>query len=196
MENKFKSIIALPSRGDNASCVNEEWELNLDKLNYFKFNSSISVQAKARWLEENLLSVLISLKFDAETECARCLKPVPLAISDNLMYLYSLCGVDFNDEKFEAQAQAALALNLDNINLKLDAPVMPVEVEYFERTLDITPQVLESILLLLPSKVLCKEDCAGLCPNCGADLNDGPCACNLNENIDPRFSVLKDLKLD
>ena len=192
--NNFKCVVALPPRGDDVACIAEEWELNLDKLEYYRFNSPVKVLAKARWLEENLLSVLITLKFETETECARCLKPVTLAISDKLMYLYSLCGLEFSEEEFEARAQAALALDLDNINL--DTPVMPVEVEYFDRTLDIAPQVLESILLLLPSKVLCRDDCAGLCPECGADLNEGPCACNLSGNIDPRLSVLKDFKLE
>ena len=57
--------------------------------------------------------------------------------------------------------------------------------------LDITPEVLNSIILSLPMKALCKEDCPGLCPRCGSNLKDGQCGCE-SENIDPRLNVLKD----
>jgi uncharacterized protein len=43
--------------------------------------------------------------------------------------------------------------------------------------IDLTPAVREELLLAAPAFVLCREDCAGLCPRCGADLNVGPCAC-------------------
>jgi uncharacterized protein len=58
--------------------------------------------------------------------------------------------------------------------------------------LDITPEVLKSIILALPMKAVCREDCRGLCPKCGKNLNEGRCDCE-SEDIDPRFSVLKDL---
>jgi uncharacterized protein len=48
---------------------------------------------------------------------------------------------------------------------------------------------------MLPTKRLCSEDCKGLCPYCGKDLNEGRCDCEVDE-IDPRFEVLKKLKFD
>jgi uncharacterized protein len=45
------------------------------------------------------------------------------------------------------------------------------------RRLDLSEQVREALLLELPIAPHCREDCEGLCPRCGADLNDGPCAC-------------------
>ena len=45
------------------------------------------------------------------------------------------------------------------------------------RKLDLSEQVREALLLELPIAPHCREDCEGLCPRCGADLNDGPCAC-------------------
>ena len=45
------------------------------------------------------------------------------------------------------------------------------------RELDLRPSVREQWLLAVPSFVLCREDCKGLCPHCGADLNLGPCGC-------------------
>ena len=46
-------------------------------------------------------------------------------------------------------------------------------------------------VLNLDSKLLCKEDCKGLCQRCGKDLNDGPCSCQ--KELDPRFAALKQL---
>ncbi|HSL86924.1 MAG TPA: DUF177 domain-containing protein [Bacteroidales bacterium] len=58
--------------------------------------------------------------------------------------------------------------------------------------LDIRDVVLNNIYLALPLKVLCKEDCEGLCQDCGSNLNHGQCNCKDND-IDPRFSALKDM---
>ena len=46
-----------------------------------------------------------------------------------------------------------------------------------QEELDIIPEVRDALLLSLPSKTLCREDCRGLCPNCGANLNDEECRC-------------------
>lgn len=48
------------------------------------------------------------------------------------------------------------------------------------------------LILSLPMKNLCGEDCRGLCPQCGKNLNEGPCGCQ-TESVDPRLAVLKDL---
>ncbi len=52
----------------------------------------------------------------------------------------------------------------------------------------------ELLLLELPMRPLCREDCAGLCDLCGQNLNDGPCQC-VRDSVDPRWSGLKDIKL-
>ena len=50
---------------------------------------------------------------------------------------------------------------------------------------------LSSCYFALPSKFLCDDDCKGLCPKCGANLNEGPCECK--KDIDPRFEALLSL---
>ncbi|MDD6275796.1 MAG: DUF177 domain-containing protein [Clostridia bacterium] len=55
---------------------------------------------------------------------------------------------------------------------------------------DLEPLVTEDIILSLPTKVLCKEDCLGICHRCGKDLNDGPCDCG--KEYDPRWDALLD----
>ena len=57
--------------------------------------------------------------------------------------------------------------------------------------LDLFQLALEDVFLSLPSKLLCKEDCKGICPQCGKNLNEGPCDCK--KEIDPRFAALLDL---
>lgn len=58
--------------------------------------------------------------------------------------------------------------------------------------IDADETLTEQILLELPSKHLCKEDCKGLCPKCGTDLNNGQCSCDTSDP-DPRFDVLRKL---
>jgi uncharacterized protein len=58
--------------------------------------------------------------------------------------------------------------------------------------IDLAPLVRELSLLAVPIKVLCREDCQGLCQECGANLNLGDCGCAESE-IDPRLAVLESL---
>ncbi len=53
----------------------------------------------------------------------------------------------------------------------------------------------EEFVLALPQTPLCSEECKGLCPHCGADLNEGPCGCHAWEG-DPRLAVLRGLKVE
>jgi uncharacterized protein len=55
---------------------------------------------------------------------------------------------------------------------------------------DLFPRVREELILNLPIKLLCREDCKGLCTKCGADLNEGPCACT-DEPADERWGPLR-----
>ena len=57
---------------------------------------------------------------------------------------------------------------------------------------DLRPVVREELALALPRFVLCRDDCRGLCPSCGKDLNAGPCGCA--PAADPRWRSLADLK--
>jgi len=58
--------------------------------------------------------------------------------------------------------------------------------------LDLTEAIRQYALLAVPMKPLCRGDCAGLCPNCGHNLNQGPCDC-LPQKVDPRWSELNKL---
>ena len=68
-----------------------------------------------------------------------------------------------------------------------DEWVFPLEGD----SADLDDIVRTVFVLNLDSKLLCKEDCAGLCHRCGKNLNDGPCNCQ--KELDPRFAALKQL---
>jgi uncharacterized protein len=59
--------------------------------------------------------------------------------------------------------------------------------------LDTRPLLLEQIELNIPMKPLCREDCAGICPVCGANRNQAPCRCE-DRPIDPRWMALQNLR--
>jgi uncharacterized protein len=59
--------------------------------------------------------------------------------------------------------------------------------------IDLRPAVREAWLLAVPSFLLCREDCKGLCPTCGADLNAGECECPAQATVDSRWDALRAL---
>jgi uncharacterized protein len=58
--------------------------------------------------------------------------------------------------------------------------------------LDVDEELLEMLEMDFPTKILCREDCAGLCPKCGKNLNLGTCNC-VTKEIDPRLAPLAKL---
>ena len=72
---------------------------------------------------------------------------------------------------------------------EFDEALLPGE----EASLDLGDLAAQTWLTSLPMRVLCKEDCAGLCPQCGKNLNDGPCDCK-EEELDPRLEILKEYR--
>jgi uncharacterized protein len=99
------------------------------------------------------------------------------------------CGISFKD-KLNSEYQMVYLMN------EVPAETDSINVSYLSRDadkIDISSDVREFALLAVPMKKLCKEDCMGLCPNCGKDLNKETCSCNKDE-VDPRWKPLIDLK--
>lgn len=177
MRNLFhesqKAVIALPPKNDTEAEIFADWEFPGGLLNFdgqeFIFPDGFHASASSRWIEDSLLLVNISVSAGIQGECARCLAPASLEISGELGYLYcsrSAEGLEGFDD------------------------CMPVEVDRFGRVIDVMPQIRESIYTLIPTKILCREDCKGLCPVCGKNLNEDQCSCE-SENIDPRLEALR-----
>ncbi|SHE86572.1 uncharacterized protein SAMN02745164_01297 [Marinitoga hydrogenitolerans DSM 16785] len=107
--------------------------------------------------------------------CSRCLKEFEQKINGVIEAFY------INDSLQDLYTKSEKLDSLDNI------------IFFSENKVDITDRIIESILMEIPEKPLCKEDCKGLCPVCGEDLNE-----NLNHNheedyVDPRFSKLLEI---
>ena len=95
------------------------------------------------------------------------------------------CASDF-DRFVEFPLDVVLVTELSNEENE-DEWVFPLEGD----SADLDDIVRTVFVLNLDSKLLCKEDCKGLCCRCGKNLNDGPCNCQ--KELDPRFAALKQL---
>ena len=67
------------------------------------------------------------------------------------------------------------------------------ETSYIDHSsLDVDRLVSDELLIHFPMKILCREDCKGICFKCGKDLNLGECGCD-RESLDPRMSAIRDI---
>lgn len=108
------------------------------------------------------------LKVVLEAECVRCLEIIPqLAVQ-----------VDFEE-----------SFLLHPVNSSKRTVAYGVTDDGY---LDLTYPLREQIVVSMPIRPLCRPDCKGLCSQCGANLNLGPCDCS-EDSIDPRLAALKSL---
>jgi uncharacterized protein len=111
---------------------------------------------------------------DVIGHCARCLEPYPFTL-----------GTDFSLGLLPKQPLPA------EIELKGEE----LDIGYYNGDeIDLTPLIREQIILALPTRPLCREDCKGLCANCGANLNTQACRCTAHTDA-PRLAVLRNLKI-
>jgi len=110
-----------------------------------------------------------------EVDCARCLQPVVQDVRRSFELLYRPQGADAGREEISVTGAEA-------------------EIGYYQGEGLLLEDVFrEQILLAVPLKVICRQDCKGLCPQCGANLNREQCSCaELAE--DPRWAALKDIR--
>ena len=114
------------------------------------------------------LDAVVSVEYDAE--CARCLKPL--------------------SRSFETPLTGTVVRKGDLVNTaEEDADDY---LEAVDGMLDIELAAAEQLMLEFPVRELCDEDCKGLCPKCGHDLNEGDCGC-VKKEIDPRLAILQKL---
>jgi uncharacterized protein len=96
---------------------------------------------------------------------------------------------------FRCLQDAELALQLRLREYEATKPESDEErTEYLDDDrLDLSAWAHDSIALALPDKILCRDDCAGLCPECGKDLNLEPHE-HVEERVDPRWAALEALR--
>ena len=125
-------------------------------------------------LESVSEGVLVSgtVSATATGECSRCLRPisVQLEVVSQELFAYPDSTTDATTEDDEVgRLQGDL--------------------------IDLEQTVRDAVVLALPTSPLCREDCPGLCPRCGAHWDDLPADHRHDERVDPRWEVLKQLKL-
>ena len=110
-----------------------------------------------------------------ELACARCLEPIGREVARKFDLLYRPQGADAGKEELSVTAVEA-------------------EVGYYQGEGLLLEDVLrEQILLALPLRAICKEECKGLCPHCGKNLNIEQCSC-AEPLEDQRWAALKDIR--
>jgi len=115
------------------------------------------------------------LRTRLELPCARCLESVNYDVNRNFDLLYRPQESDAGREELSVTAAEA-------------------EVSYYQGDgLLLDDVVREQVLLAVPLKVTCREDCKGLCPHCGKNLNVEECSC-AEPVEDPRWTALKDIR--
>lgn len=111
-----------------------------------------------------------------EVRCDRCVAPVHIPVNADF-------DVTYVPEEVLTTDSEATELQADDLSF----------ATYAGDELDLDELAREQLLLALPARHLCREDCKGLCPTCGEDLNTGACRCEAQE-IDPRWAALAALK--
>ena len=132
----------------------------------FVFSAPIHLSGKVTNMA-GYMSLTLDAAYSYDAVCARCLAPI------------------HRDCKLSLEKSVAAEGTLENEDTD----------EYLiarGKKLDLSEPVLDMVYLDLPEKFLCKEDCAGLCPVCGKDLNQGTCGCKTKQ-VDPRLQILRQL---
>ena len=111
-----------------------------------------------------------TLSAGMERACRRCLKTLDVPFEEKLTLVFAPVDELAQEEE--------------------DGEVLPLKPG---RELDLAEPLREEMILAVPAYVECRVDCRGLCPRCGADLNEDECDCTLQEQ-DPRWDALRTLK--
>ncbi len=139
----------------------------------------VAVSGRLTPADEGGICLLGEMDAAIEMSCGRCLEPLAVEVHEalDLLYLPQSANVGpggGGDEERE--------LTDDDMSVGF----------YRDDRIDINKMVWEQIYLALPMKPLCKEDCRGLCSQCGANLNLSKCDCE-KDLVDPRLATLKTL---
>ena len=116
-----------------------------------------------------------SISLKVRLQCSRCLEKYPFNLSSKLDLLY------LPIEEMPSEAEVEFEDKAANVTY------------YREDKIELLELLQEQVLLALPMKPICSEDCKGFCPSCGTNLNVSSCECKA-VSIDPRLEKLKKIK--
>lgn len=137
---------------------------DIDIDGVFPFRTPINVIATAR-NRASLVSLTIDVEFDYTRYCDRCANEFTKHMQMSFVHNLAQTLVDDGNDDY------------------IETPDFKLELDEI---------IFSDVLLSLPQKNLCKEDCRGLCQHCGHNLNFGDCDCDKLQ-VDPRLEILKQL---
>jgi uncharacterized protein len=143
----------------------------------FRFEKNVTGAINFRLIGDRVVAKG-PLQTQAIAQCVRCLTDVRVPVSGTLDAVYE------NDPELLKPERKAFGSD-EQIVTYFDGEAIYPE-----------PEIRETLMLELPPLPLCKEDCKGLCPTCGKNLNEGPCSCDDGqEKASPWKAALKNIKL-
>ena len=152
----------------------------MEKKHECEFLKPLNIRLKAFRVRE-LFEVQGTLRTSIRLPCSRCLKDfdTPMASEFELTYTKEMPGLMdvFDEEEIEVRVEEIGMSSFKGEEINLQQGIQ------------------EQVVMAFPLQPLCNENCKGLCPNCGSDLNQGDCGCK-REPGSNKFAVLKNLKLD
>lgn len=172
----------IPVQGKHQSFLEDEGPLN-ERLGGEATDSGLQFAGPVQvWmtLSRSGRVILVKSRIEARVKCvcARCLDPFTLTLHSEIQTSLK--------PKPDPRLASSEEIELSREDLQTDF--------YEEEVVDLSPLVQDQVLLTLPPKVVCQEECRGLCPRCGKNLNRGTCQCQGAE-VDPRLASLKDFRV-
>jgi uncharacterized protein len=140
-----------------------------------RFTRPLALHLCARRVDD-MVTVDGELRTVIVLECSRCLKKFEYKVQVSFALVYVHESPVVEDEQ-------------DGSEVELEAEEMGL-IGYQGEEIDLTAALQEQVVMVLPYKPLCKADCRGLCPQCGADLNEGECGCGPRD-FHGQFAALK-----
>ncbi len=172
MESMIFNVAQLMKAPVGTSLVNDFREEDIQLDDNIEVIGPIDGHVRMRRTNQGLL-VDGWVELTLELSCNRCLKTFEQPMH-----------VDF-EEQFYPTVDVISGMPLDPFD---EDEIFPIDAHH---EVDLTEAVRQNVLLALPMVTICREDCKGLCPQCGQDLNLGSCECK--PEVDARLSVLKQL---
>ena len=159
----FIQLEALLGGGIESLPLDYEFDFSKEELGgVFPFTTPVTLKGEIR-NTAGIVTIEAKADFSMEVTCDRCAEDIKPQFSVNVEHgLVASLNHEDNDDYILVE----------------------------DMKLDIEQLTLEDIYLALPGKFLCKEDCKGLCSECGANLNES--SCNCEKPIDPRWEALFD----
>ena len=159
---ELKSVFLADGESSEVRYELDITDISIDGI--FPFTSPVSVAAKAV-NRASLVTLTLDCEFSYRRPCDRCGKEVSGTARERYSHRLVQTLVDETNDDY---------------------------IETPDFTLELDEVVISDIILSYPQKFLCAQDCRGLCPQCGADLNEGECGCD-RQSADPRLEILKQL---